>query len=90
MYSAKGKRHLMRLAEMPCTFCSRCPCGEPHHIRKGTDGGMGKKPSDKYAIPTCHDCHHIIHTKGEVSFYEKNGYTLEELIEKANNLWSEE
>lgn len=87
IYSAAGKKHLMRLAEMPCMFCFVEPCGEPHHIRTGTNGGMGKKPSDKYAINTCHKCHTEIHTKGEKTFYKKHGYDIEEMIDYALSLW---
>ena len=42
----------------------RCEaCGEitgstvAAHVRFGTDGGTGMKPSDFYTVALCHDCH---------------------------------
>lgn len=33
---------------------------EAHHIRTGTDGGMGLKPSDCFCVPLCTRHHQII------------------------------
>jgi hypothetical protein len=41
---------------------------EAAHIRIGTDGGMGVKPSDNYTVPLCHWHHAQQHTLGERSF----------------------
>lgn len=86
MLNIKGKtdrKYLQWLSELPCMFCNIEPCGEPHHVRIGTDGGMGMKPSDDNAIPTCHNCHNEIHTKGERTFYEKHGFTIENIHDTA-------
>lgn len=83
----RNKKHLMELTELPCMFCSAEPCWEAHHIRKGTDGGMGKKPSDCWAIPVCVICHGLIHTKGEITYYAKHGYTVEDVKMVATKLW---
>ena len=55
-----------------------CACGVTHgvqaaHIRNATDGGMGIKPSDYWAVPLCHDCHQEQHRVGEVTFWEACG-----------------
>lgn len=42
-------------------------CGkgaEPHHWRRGADGGTGLKPSDCFCIPLCHRHHRQVHDKG--------------------------
>ena len=83
----KNKNYLIKLSEMKCCFCRMTPCGEAHHIRKGTNGGMGLKPSDCYAIPICRSCHILIHTKGEVTFYKQYRKTPQEMIEYALSLW---
>ncbi len=70
-------------------FCGITPGNNAHHIRKGTDGGMGLKPSDMYAVPICNTCHREIHMKGEVSFYKKHGYEVEDIITKAKKTWGE-
>jgi len=85
----RSKKHLMKLAEMPCMFCGLDPCGEPHHIRSKTNGGMGMKPSDYFTITTCHRCHSRIHHEGEGPFFAEYGLTIEEVIETAQGLCSE-
>jgi hypothetical protein len=60
-----------------------CQCGErglepcsgdvvASHIRIGTDGGTGFKPSDWWTLPLC-DSHHKELHRGERSFYERYG-----------------
>ena len=41
---------------------------EAAHVRRGTDGGMGMKPSDFWAIPLCQTHHRQQHFLGEESF----------------------
>ena len=48
------------------------------------------KPSDCYAIPTCHACHDKIHKKGEKSFIvEEHGWDIDYLKEYAEKLYGE-
>jgi hypothetical protein len=77
---------MMWLATKKCLFCKHI-ANEPHHIRAGLTGGMGLKPKDWFIIPTCSDCHREIHSKGEVSFYERNGFTIEKVKNKARRLY---
>ena len=37
-------------------------------MRTGTDGGVGVKPGDRYAVPLCTACHARQHRIGELSF----------------------
>lgn len=52
--SAAAKRHLTRVAALPC-----CVCGadgvEIHHILEGRT--PGRRSADWLAIPVCPDCH---------------------------------
>jgi len=41
---------------------------------------MGLKAKDKYAIPTCSDCHRDIHTKGQKTTFAKYGLDVDMAI----------
>lgn len=41
---------------------------EAAHVRTGTDGGMGIKPGDQWAISLCRDHHAWQHRVGEEAF----------------------
>ena len=87
-YTAKGIKYLKKLCEMPCMFCEIDPGGIAHHVRLGSDKGMGMKASDKYAVPICKDCHDKCHTgRGEKYFYERHGHSVEDMIDHAFRLW---
>ena len=47
--------------------CERLPI-ECAHVRKGTDGGIGRKPSDRWAISLCWFHHREQHNIGEAAF----------------------
>ena len=38
-------------------------------MRTATDGGVGVKPADRYAVPLCVTCHAKQHRMGELSFW---------------------
>lgn len=73
--SDKAKRWV---SHAHCTFvrshhCSACGAGQPievAHVRNGSDGGMGRKPSDYYTVSLCRDCHAEQHRVGEASFWK--------------------
>jgi hypothetical protein len=52
-----------------CLICGRIGDVDPMHVRGGTDGGMGLKPSDKYTVPGCRKCHQHQHRIGEDRFW---------------------
>ena len=52
--TASEKRHLARLAELPCALCEAQPV-EVHHILEGRI--KGRRSGAFTAIPLCPDCH---------------------------------
>lgn len=61
-----------------------CGCGsetaiECAHVRTGTDGGIGVKPSDKWCISLCRDCHETQHRLGEPNFEKLAGINMKAL-----------
>lgn len=54
--SLASKRHLGRVASLPCCLCGNSPV-EVHHIREGEAAGAGQRSSDWLAIPVCPSCH---------------------------------
>ena len=57
---------------------------EAHHVRHGTDGAMGQKPSDEFAVPLCGCAHRTLHDIGEVTFQSRYGV---DLLATAAKLW---
>ncbi|MFL6728287.1 MAG: putative HNHc nuclease [Sphingomicrobium sp.] len=58
--------------------CDRLPI-ECAHVRIGTDGGAGLKPSDRWVISLCRSHHREQHEIGELSFEEKYSIDLQAL-----------
>jgi Putative HNHc nuclease len=58
--------------------CQRLPI-ECAHVRTGTDGGAGLKPSDRWCISLCRDHHLEQHEIGELSFEAKYDLDLRQL-----------
>lgn len=58
--------------------CRKLPI-ECAHVRTGTDGGMGLKPSDKWTISLCRDHHLEQHAIGEAAFEARYDLNLLEL-----------
>jgi hypothetical protein len=61
--------------------CEQLPI-ECAHVRKGTDGGQGLKPSDKWTISLCRDHHAEQHRIGETAFEKRHGLDLFALAEE--------
>jgi hypothetical protein len=38
-------------------------------VRTGPDGGVGRKPGDRYTVPLCSACHAKQHRVGELTFW---------------------
>jgi len=49
------------------------------HVRRGTDGGVGLKPLDRWTISLCRDHHVEQHHVGELAFEQRYGIDLREL-----------
>ena len=81
----RNKKHLKFIRQLPCVICNNKFVAA--HIRKGTDGGAGLKPSDCYTVPLRPSCHHTQHQQGELYFwYGYGGY--EAAIALAKNLYN--
>ena len=53
---------------------------EAAHVRTGTDGAMGVKPSDYWAVPFCRDgAHAPQHSVGEAAFERANKIDMKSL-----------
>jgi len=61
--------HLAFIRLLPCVACGKAAPSEAAHVRTGTDGGVGMKPGDRYAIPLCTACHAKQHRVGELTFW---------------------
>lgn len=60
--SAASKRHMARVAELPCSVCGRAGPSCVHHPRFAA--GIGQRASDWLTIALCPECHqgqHGIH-----------------------------
>lgn len=71
-----GKRcpaHRAWVRGFACSACGSTVAIECAHIRNGTGGGLGVKPSDRWCVSLCKDCHGLQHTVGEKSFWQLNG-----------------
>lgn len=81
----RGKRSPAHRAWVRGHQCSVPNCDlrpiECAHVRDGTDGGMGIKPSDKWCISLCRDHHAEQHQIGEKSFDKRHGIVMKALAE---------
>ena len=62
-------QHLAFVRQLPCVACGKAAPSEAAHVRTGTDGGVGMKPGDRYAVPLCTACHAEQHRVGELTFW---------------------
>lgn len=83
--SAREKRwrcpaHLAWVREFACSVrgCQQMPI-EAAHVRCGTDGGTGMKPSDNWAISLCSDHHSQQHRIGEPEFERRHRIDMKAL-----------
>lgn len=85
--------HRHFVASLNCLRCGHAPTPErPNecaHVRVGTDGSLGQKPSDRYSVPLCPACHRTApdaqHTVGEVTFWGNVGV---DPLDAALRLWT--
>ncbi len=78
----KGRRSPAHRAWVRLHAC--CGCGsttaiECAHVRSGTGGGTGIKPSDKWCVSLCKECHTWQHRVGEATFEREMGINLKAL-----------
>jgi hypothetical protein len=65
-----------------CSACGSIQNIECAHVRLGTDGGMGFKPSDEWCISLCSACHSLSHSVGEATFARDSKINLKSLAEE--------
>lgn len=79
------KRSLRWRSQAHCNFVRRHECCVPGcdgrpievaHVRNGSDGGMGRKPSDWFTVSLCRDHHAEQHNLGEDTFAKRHGLDL--------------
>lgn len=78
----RGKRspaHRAWVRGFACSACGSTEAIEVAHVRVGTDGGMGIKPSDKWCISLCKSCHAQQHQQGEKTFEKAHGIDMKAL-----------
>jgi hypothetical protein len=81
----RNSTHLNFIRSLPCCTCGCAPRSEAAHIRAGTDGGIGMKPSDRHTVPMCTECHRHQHTIGELAYWSRHGIDPTGLAE---HLWT--
>jgi hypothetical protein len=80
----KGRRspaHRAWIRLHACSACGSFTAIECAHVRTGTDGGTGMKPSDVWCISLCKVCHARQHQIGERAFEAETGINLKALAE---------
>lgn len=68
----RSQRHLRHVRSFACVCCDAEAPIEAAHVRIGSDGGIGLKPSDYFCVPLCggDGCHAEQHRMGEVGFWK--------------------
>jgi len=61
--------HLAFVRQLPCVVCGKAAPSEAAHVRSGSDGGTAMKPSDRYSVSLCIECHALQHQFGEQRFW---------------------
>lgn len=77
--------HLKFVRGFVCSIHDKHECEggiEAAHCRTGTDGGMGVKPSDYWAIPLCSGAHREQHAIGEAAFERTYGIDMKAIAER--------
>jgi hypothetical protein len=62
-------QHLAFIRQLACVACGTAAPSEAAHVRSGSDGAAGMKPSDRYSAPLCSSCHALQHQFGELTFW---------------------
>lgn len=76
--SCAAHRSWVRRHRCSVRDCPNLPV-ECAHVRCGTDGGLGLKPSDRWTLSLCRDHHREQHDLGERRFEAKYDLDLREI-----------
>ena len=82
----RSTAHLAWIRGFECVVCvktgqARASGMEAAHVRTGTDGGMGVKSSDWWAIPLCAVHHSAQHRMGETAFEAIYGIDMKKIAQ---------
>jgi ERF superfamily len=81
----RDRDHLRFVAAQPCLVCGRTP-SDAHHIRFAEQRALGRKASDKFAVPICRLHHRELHRRGnERAWWQNQG--IDPLVVAAS-LWT--
>jgi ERF superfamily len=81
----RDRDHLRFVASQPCLVCGRTP-SDAHHIKFAEQRAMGRKVSDKFAVPICRLHHRELHRRGnERAWWQDQG--IDPLVVAAS-LWT--
>ena len=69
----RDRDHLKFVASQPCLVCGRTP-SDAHHIKFAEHRAMGRKVSDRFAVPICRLHHRELHRHGnECVWWQSQG-----------------
>ena len=81
----RDREHLRFVAAQPCLVCGRTP-SDAHHIKFAEQRAMGRKVSDRFAVPVCRLHHRELHRRGnERGWWENHGI---DPLPAAAGLWA--
>ena len=67
----RDRDHLKFVTSQPCLVCGRTP-SDAHHIKFAEQRAMGRKVSDKFAVPICRLHHRELHRRGNERVWWQN------------------
>jgi hypothetical protein len=69
----RDRNHLRFVAAQPCLVCGRIP-SDAHHLKFAEQRAMGRKVSDRFAVPICRLHHRELHRHGnERAWWQSHG-----------------
>jgi hypothetical protein len=71
--------HLAWIRHQPCCVDGCSGRAVPHHVRTGSSGGMGMKPSDDKTVPLCAAHHAEFHRLGVHTFEDMYDVDLRQI-----------
>ena len=81
----RDRDHLKFVTSQPCVVCGRTP-SDAHHIRFAEQRAMGRKVSDRFAVPICRLHHRELHRRGNERAWWEN-QAIDPLVVAAT-LWA--
>jgi hypothetical protein len=80
----RDRDHLKFVTSQPCLVCGRTP-SDAHHLRFAEQRAMGRKVSDRFAVPICRLHHRELHRRGnERAWWQAQGI---DPLPMATRLW---